>query len=218
MSVTFGFDWDGTVTRAPQEFLAFAKSLMAAGHEVYIVTMRYASEMGDIREWEEHVTGFVFSERKAKKPACDAMGIHIDVWIEDNPMAIYKDGKDIWGFVTPEGFIHENPVSDGGTITTAIAVPAEHFDSLWIAYPKLPEKDTGTAITASKGGYACARNWIIVDVPVNARFINDYTEYCDIDPVAFVRNGGDLKLVSFKSVSALDVFLKIEAHENKDLA
>lgn len=218
MSFTFGLDWDGTVTRAPNEFLAFAKSLMAAGHKVYVVTMRYASEIKEIAAWEGHVSGFVFSDRKAKKTKCEELGIHVDIWIEDNPMAIYKDGKDIWGFVTPEGFIHENPVSDAGTIVAAVAVPAEHFDTLWIAYPKMPEKNTGVAITGKTLDKVFNRDWIIVDVPVNARFIEDYKEYCGIDPVAFVRNGGDLKLVHFKTVSALDVFLKIEQHENKEFA
>lgn len=108
----FSFDWDGTVTKAPGEFLAFAKALRAAGHKVYIVTMRYPSELGDLEYWRRHVDGIVATSRMAKKPAAKALGIHIDIWIDDNPAAVDKSAIEIWGNSSPEGSVDPHPVSE----------------------------------------------------------------------------------------------------------
>lgn len=36
--MNFGFDVDGTITAAPQAFAAMASALLAAGHEVHVIT------------------------------------------------------------------------------------------------------------------------------------------------------------------------------------
>lgn len=112
----FSFDWDGTVTKAPGEFLAFAKALRAAGHKVYIVTMRYPSELGDLEYWRRHVDGIIATSRMAKKPAAKAAGIYIDIWIDDNPGAIEKSAMELWGNQSPEGTVDPHPISESESV------------------------------------------------------------------------------------------------------
>lgn len=108
---SFSFDWDGTVTKAPGEFLAFAQALRKAGHKVYIVTMRYPSELGDLEYWRRHVDGIIPTSRMAKRPVAKAMGVNIDIWIDDNPGAIDKSAHELWGNATPEGTVDPHPVT-----------------------------------------------------------------------------------------------------------
>jgi hypothetical protein len=105
-----GLDFDGTVSRDVRTWVKVIELLKSVGHTVYLVTMRYPSEgrsgMVPI-PWEivNEVHGVIFTSRKAKRPTMEALGIHVDVWIDDEPRAINHNAVEIWGMETPEGVI-----------------------------------------------------------------------------------------------------------------
>lgn len=91
-------DYDGTYTEDPELWLAFVRALELRGHNVWIVTMRYASETADMdKRIMELVDGVVFTGRQAKRKACEERGIKIHVWVDDNPEAVVLSGQEIWG-------------------------------------------------------------------------------------------------------------------------
>lgn len=103
MSISIGLDWDDTVTREPEGFYNFVKSMRDLGHKVYIVTMRYPSECMNIpRQWINAVDGVYPTSRGSKLKHMTEAGIKIDIWIDDNPIAVYKTAAEIWGCSTPE--------------------------------------------------------------------------------------------------------------------
>lgn len=103
-----GLDYDGTFTSDPTLWIEFVKHCQARSHSVWIVTMRYPSECdgslgsvdGRLRNLSVPV---VCTSRGAKRPFCEKLGIHIDIWIDDNPEAVVVDGSAIWGAVSAEG-------------------------------------------------------------------------------------------------------------------
>ncbi len=104
MPLNIGLDYDGTITSAPEIFLALAKSFKAAGHKVYIITMRYPSECEDIPDiWYEVTEGVYATSRTAKEAAMKVHDITIDIWIDDNPRAVNESAMQIWGKSSPEG-------------------------------------------------------------------------------------------------------------------
>lgn len=42
-------------------------------------------------------------ERDAKLPTCQALGVVIDAWIDDNPRAVYESAGQIWGDASKPG-------------------------------------------------------------------------------------------------------------------
>lgn len=101
-----GLDYDGTITSDPEGFYAFAKMMRARGHEVYIVTMRYPSECVSIPTmWSFVVNGIYPTSRQPKKAHMLSRGINIDVWVDDEPRAIYQDASQIWEQASPEGVV-----------------------------------------------------------------------------------------------------------------
>lgn len=109
----FGFDFDGTLTEDPELFKLFVFMLRKRGHQVHIVTMRYASEGQDIvKEWGSLVDGIHFTRRQAKRPHMEELGIKIHIWLEDTPRAVEERGLSIWGWESAEG---EVIIEDHGT-------------------------------------------------------------------------------------------------------
>jgi hypothetical protein len=107
-----GLDYDGTYTNAPAEFLQLTKSLRAAGHKVYVVTMRYPSEAESIDPvLKENVDGIFATSRQAKLPFMLSQHITVNVWIDDNPNAIYMSAAEIWGTPSAEGEVID-PIYD----------------------------------------------------------------------------------------------------------
>jgi hypothetical protein len=106
-------DYDNTVTRDIEFWLGFIAQARARQHKVYLVTMRYPSEIFPKPENSKFhpIDGRVLSavdavyctSRKAKRAHMLDNGIKVTVWIDDHPEAIYKDGHEIWPNVTPEG-------------------------------------------------------------------------------------------------------------------
>lgn len=110
-----GLDWDGTTNRDMETFEKIVYTLKKAGHKVYIVTMRYPSECRFIPpKWNKIVDGVIPTSREPKRIVTEALGIKIDIWIDDFPEAVTMHARDIWGQASPEGVI----VSTQGVETT----------------------------------------------------------------------------------------------------
>lgn len=86
-------DYDGTFTVIPKLLTEFIKSAKREGHLVICATMRYRSEGIDPALHElcgdDNV---IFTGRKAKLPFLKEMDIIPDIWIDDNPLWLFKDG------------------------------------------------------------------------------------------------------------------------------
>ncbi|WP_396190402.1 hypothetical protein [Flavobacterium sp.] len=107
-NISVGLDFDGTVTSDYHGFAAMAKMMRHRGHKVYLVTMRYQSEcLRDkaFMELASELDGYIHTDRQAKKTYCKNKGIHIHIWIDDNPEAVYKSAAEIWGTPSVEGSV-----------------------------------------------------------------------------------------------------------------
>ena len=85
--VTFGIDYDGTFSAAPDIFRKIITDLFAAGHRAVLVTGR-----SDEGIWGEEVRAavgdlmpIVFAGMQWKREAAEAAGYPIDIWIDDKP-------------------------------------------------------------------------------------------------------------------------------------
>ena len=78
-------DYDGTITAAPQLWSNFAVSATLAGHTVIVCTGRAFPPPAP--DWlTVHCTA-----GQAKRDYLAALGIHPDVWIDDDPQSILTD-------------------------------------------------------------------------------------------------------------------------------
>lgn len=130
--MNFGLDWDGTVNQAYALWAIWTREAIRAGHRVYVVTMRYASEVDDhMYRWcfNNGVRQIIYTDRGPKRPAAEKQGIKIDVWIDDNPRAVEEGAENIWGAATPEGQV----VEDNETVTAEFPSPPvpDPFEAAW---------------------------------------------------------------------------------------
>ena len=88
----FGLDWDGTVTGDQELWETFVRQAKARGHQVVIVTMRYNNEPIS-QTFVDIVDGVIYTGRRAKKRFVKALGVPIDVWIDDNPVFLFEDAS-----------------------------------------------------------------------------------------------------------------------------
>ncbi len=82
-------DYDGTYTEDP-EFWEEVKSLADFfGHSIFFVTKRGPNNKGEIPvgDWQVH-----YCDRKAKVEYCKLKDIEVNVWIDDDPVNLFKDG------------------------------------------------------------------------------------------------------------------------------
>ena len=102
--LNISLDYDGTANQDEVAFKELAKLLRRFGHNVYIVTMRFPSEITAWKdEWSNHVNAIFATARMAKREFMQARGINIDIWIDDIPETISAHAGQIWDNVTPEG-------------------------------------------------------------------------------------------------------------------
>lgn len=80
-------DWDQTFTLDPVFWNKFILAAFAAGHDVICVSMRRT--LGDI----DFPGQVVLTGGIAKAAFCKALGIHVDVWIDDQPGRIVEDAN-----------------------------------------------------------------------------------------------------------------------------
>lgn len=81
-------DYDGTYTADTDAWNAFVWLMTARGHEVHIVTMRAESEPVRVSPL---VKAIHYTDRKAKRPYMYAKGLHVSIWIDDEPGWILQD-------------------------------------------------------------------------------------------------------------------------------
>ena len=87
-------DYDGTYTKDPVMWQAIIPVFRAAGHEVFCCTMRTPKEVSSMDpNLLKHVQ-VITTSRAAKGPFMEALGIPVDIWIDDNPMFIVADAAD----------------------------------------------------------------------------------------------------------------------------
>jgi hypothetical protein len=77
-----GLDYDGTYTADPVLWDAFINAARQRGHEVHLVTMRADSEPVRLGA---HVDRIHYTDRKAKRQFMQALGLPVQVWIDDMP-------------------------------------------------------------------------------------------------------------------------------------
>lgn len=104
---SISLDYDGTYTADPELYLEFTKEAILRGHKIYVVTMRYPSELASIDpKLVEVATMVIPTSRQAKRPFVKSLGIEINIWVDDNPRAVEEDASQIWPLQFPEGQIH----------------------------------------------------------------------------------------------------------------
>ena len=102
-----GLDYDGTYTEDPATWLQVVKLMLAAGHQVTVVTMRYPSECAGRIDPALIALGVpvVATKRQAKAPFMEMLGSPVHIWIDDHPRAVHESAAQIWGKASPEGSI-----------------------------------------------------------------------------------------------------------------
>lgn len=90
-------DYDDTYTRDPQTWRAVVNTLRAAGHSVFVVTLRDTSRMQAepvLNDLRDLVDAVFFTACQAKASfMLNEHNILIHVWIDDNPFFIMKDAS-----------------------------------------------------------------------------------------------------------------------------
>jgi hypothetical protein len=88
---TIAIDYDGTYTVIPE----LIDSLIANKRDdvrIILATMRYSDEVEpEFLDLGRRCSQVVFTNRKAKKPFLESLGIKVDVWIDDSPDWILND-------------------------------------------------------------------------------------------------------------------------------
>lgn len=79
-------DYDKTYTVDHEFWLDFILLAQKYKHVVYCVTMRHAETEAVLMPCL-----VIYTERKAKKPYCEAIGLPMDVWIDDSPQFLLFD-------------------------------------------------------------------------------------------------------------------------------
>jgi len=83
--LTFGIDFDDTITEAPLLFKKIIKLIKDEGHNVLIVTAREENGYCEqLKEFEKLVDKVIFTSQKAKADVVEV----VDIWIDDFPLAI----------------------------------------------------------------------------------------------------------------------------------
>lgn len=94
-------DFDGTYNCDPKSFDAIIETLWLANHSPIIVTYRHEILDPDhlLDELSKRIDIY-YTDGKAKGPFMEALGIKVDIWIEDNPKAVYEHSA--WQHDSPE--------------------------------------------------------------------------------------------------------------------
>ena len=89
--MTICLDYDGSYNRFPELFEMIIDFSLRKGYKVIMATMRYYEEMDDgLNELAKRMPVY-FTERKAKAPFLEDLGIFPDLWIDDKPHWLFQD-------------------------------------------------------------------------------------------------------------------------------
>jgi hypothetical protein len=75
-------DYDGTYTADPTLWDSFINAARARHHQVHICTMRAPDERVHIGAQVDRIH---YTDRKAKRPFMQALGLSVQIWIDDMP-------------------------------------------------------------------------------------------------------------------------------------
>ena len=97
MSLAIMIDYDRTYTADPDLWRVILPIIQSKGHKVYLVTSRGMDTPVELAEdFVQMGIPIIYCEYLAKRDVCRKQGIHIDIWIDDDPYYIDK------GFVTED--------------------------------------------------------------------------------------------------------------------
>lgn len=94
--MVIAIDWDGTITNDAELFALFMGLAHKGGHTPIVVTQRSEEQGKEIKSFLKLVSekfsivvpvvwAYGFTKDEATKDA----GFNVDVWVEDNPMAVF---------------------------------------------------------------------------------------------------------------------------------
>ncbi len=85
-------DYDDTFTKDPAAWCAAMRAMQLCGHTIIGVTMRYPAEASGMdSRYDDICERIYFTSRAAKQSAMAVHGVHVDVWIDDNPKWILNN-------------------------------------------------------------------------------------------------------------------------------
>lgn len=100
--MNIALDYDGTASRDIELWAKFVRMFHKAGHKVWIVTMRSPAEALEIPPiLGDAVQAVICTSREAKAPCCEALGIQIDIWIDDFPLSVSQPASVVYACVFP---------------------------------------------------------------------------------------------------------------------
>ena len=85
-------DYDGTFNTIPKLLTNFILAAKKSGHRVICATMRYEHEGKEVLESIGKLCEVIFTGRKAKLPYLKEQGIEPNIWIDDLPAFLFRDG------------------------------------------------------------------------------------------------------------------------------
>lgn len=86
-------DYDGTFSAIPELLTDLIVGAKKAGHRVICATMRYEYEGKEVLESIGKLCEVIFTSRKAKLAFLKELGIEPNIWIDDLPMFLFRDGQ-----------------------------------------------------------------------------------------------------------------------------
>jgi hypothetical protein len=93
--LTFALDYHKTYSADPKFWNVFIQLVWLRKDKVYCVSHSTdEQEIADLMDSIGKIIGkdmVILTHGKAKKPYCDANGIDIDIWIDNNPIHIVED-------------------------------------------------------------------------------------------------------------------------------
>lgn len=86
-------DYDRTYTAAVEMWReVIDNGFLYYGHKVFLVTARSKDQPIELaRDFDDRNIPIIYCAFKAKREVCEALGIKIDIWIDDEPDWIVKD-------------------------------------------------------------------------------------------------------------------------------
>jgi hypothetical protein len=101
-NLILALDFDDTYTANPELWDSFIILSQMCNTEVVIATYRHEVEDADpaLDRIKRLGTRCYFTDGKAKKPFLEALGVNVNIWIDDRPQTVYMDSA--WAQNSPE--------------------------------------------------------------------------------------------------------------------
>jgi hypothetical protein len=91
---TICLDYDGTYTTFPELLNLIVDYCKSKNYKVILATMRYESEKdAGLSEIENKGVTIYYTNRKAKIPYLNSLGIYPDLYVDDNPKWLLIDSN-----------------------------------------------------------------------------------------------------------------------------